>query len=746
MNPGLSRLATFHLLGERSVVAPQEAVQKGLQPALLGGFHNLAGLRYDFPLVLVTEGSDNEAVKSLADIIDGVLREVALRDNAGEQMRRQVLSLEQELRTQVACGNTGSLAELWDAAQDKLLAAAGEQVRQELQGNLAVARAAMRYAGRLVGCDEQFPVSLMSHAWSAARKVADRQLRNRIDYLGHKLADILQVDLLHTEKAHDARHLENSMGTSDQVLFDFQAMAEVLGTAPVGDPMPPNRRSRIGHAIAVLESQRFVSSKLNSGQAPGGKPVFRFEFDSCTKALAAFRKRLPDMAELISAISIAELEIANRYDEAQHDRFYSGFKPESLSPEDIALFPSYLVCLAAGAGSAAQPGLPLEIIGSGLPFKIVVQSNDLLEELPLDAGALSFGSRGSQLANMALGLNGVFVLQAGSASLYRVRHALLRGLTSSGPALFSIFTGANRDGVEPYLKAAAATESRAFPCFVFDPGAGQDWASRFSLEGNPQAACDWPSHSFQYEGSENQGHSENLKFTHLDFVAGDSRYAGHLASVPREEWHEDMVPVDTFLEMGDVAGTNIVPYVWLIDEGNCLQRAVVDQRLIDGARRCRDQWRSLQELGGIHNSHARLSLTNATQVWQQEKEQLLAAKPPANPAAQPAVAISDAAQVVVTTQTPVVVPPVSASAIDPDEPWIESIRCTSCNECTGINNRMFAYDDDQRAYIADPDAGTYRQMVEAAETCQVCIIHPGKPRNPDEPGLEELTRRAAPFK
>ena len=62
-----------------------------------------------------------------------------------------------------------------------------------------------------------------------------------------------------------------------------------------------------------------------------------------------------------------------------------------------------------------------------------------------------------------------------------------------------------------------------------------------------------------------------------------------------------------------------------------------------------------------------------------------------------------------------------------------------------INDRMFKYDANKQAYIADPDAGTYRELVEAAESCQVAIIHPGKPRNPHEPGLEELLERAQPF-
>jgi hypothetical protein len=58
---------------------------------------------------------------------------------------------------------------------------------------------------------------------------------------------------------------------------------------------------------------------------------------------------------------------------------------------------------------------------------------------------------------------------------------------------------------------------------------------------------------------------------------------------------------------------------------------------------------------------------------------------------------------------------------------------------------MFAYNENKQAYVANPDAGTYAQLVEAAETCQVSIIHPGKPRNPNEPDLKALQERAAAF-
>lgn len=47
--------------------------------------------------------------------------------------------------------------------------------------------------------------------------------------------------------------------------------------------------------------------------------------------------------------------------------------------------------------------------------------------------------------------------------------------------------------------------------------------------------------------------------------------------------------------------------------------------------------------------------------------------------------------------------------------------------------------------MGDPSNGTYAQLVAAAELCPAKCIHPGMPLNPDEPGLDALIQRAAPF-
>ena len=111
---------------------------------------------------------------------------------------------------------------------------------------------------------------------------------------------------------------------------------------------------------------------------------------------------------------------------------------------------------------------------------------------------------------------------------------------------------------------------------------------------------------------------------------------------------------------------------------------------------------------------------------------------PAPSPAQPAAAAAPAAATPAATPEP-------EETKSADEAYIETPRCTTCNECTQINNKMFAYNENQQAQIVNPDAGTYAQLVEAAESCQVAIIHPGKPRNPGESGLEDLLKRAAAF-
>jgi hypothetical protein len=381
------------------------------------------------------------------------------------------------------------------------------------------------------------------------------------------------------------------------------------------------------------------------------------------------------------------------------------------------------------------------MLSAGLPVKILVQTDDLLEESTIARdGHFALGMRAKQLANMAIGLNDVYVMQSASSNLFQFRERILKGMSYAGPALFSVYSGAGGTGsLPPYLVSAAANESRAFPAYTYDPSAGPNWASRFNLEANSQLEADWPLQEFSYEDENHQRVRLQTSFTFVDFVAADQRHARHFARVPRAKWSANMIPVDEYLRR-DAKGTqDTVPFVTMVDRDNVLHRAIVDDALMRAALRCRESWHSLQELGGIHNSHAERLLAKDKQTREELAQQAGAA-----PAAQAGTAAATAPTVPATAAaTPAAPEPEEKKS--PDEAYIETARCTTCNECTQLNDKMFAYNENKQAYIANPDAGTYAQLVEAAETCQVAIIHPGKPRNPAEPGLPDLLKRAEAF-
>jgi ferredoxin len=73
------------------------------------------------------------------------------------------------------------------------------------------------------------------------------------------------------------------------------------------------------------------------------------------------------------------------------------------------------------------------------------------------------------------------------------------------------------------------------------------------------------------------------------------------------------------------------------------------------------------------------------------------------------------------------------------------VLCTSCNDCTDINPRLFKYDGNKQAFIADAAAGTYAELVRAAKKCPAKCIHPGQPRSDDSSATPKLIEQAAKF-
>ncbi len=712
----------------------------GKRPALLAAYNDLTRLRYDFPLVLIEGKTAGAPVRSLSSVIDDLLQKVAPPGMESEQLRKMILRVEREIRALSAAGESGLLSELWDKIAARL-----EQEDVSFGKSVLIARGALDVDGAVLDCHAGAATSVMTHLWSAVQADKAQRFRTTVSRLAIKLADILRADHLQSPAGRSAESLRATLGPTHQALFDFSAMSGLLLKSSHHEAMSDSRRRRIEAALAVLKLQRFFAPAAGQARPDKAAELYSFRFDDCSEALAAYQARLPEMAELVKAMSIAELEIDGAYVEHKHDVIFAGFDAGSLSPQDCALFPDYLVVLGEGEKRVDTASL-MAALASNIPLKILVNVGDLLEEAPAGNGGSAAGLRSAQLANLATGLGDVFVLQSTSSNLCPLRQRILRGLQFDGPAFFSIFAGVSaQDAPLPvYLSAAAALQSRAFPAFSYDPSAGSDMASRFSLENNPQVDADWTSQEFDHADPDMQRVRQQVAFTFVDYLLCDPRYHGHFVAAPRRLQLERMVPVAQWIGRTPTETPDAVPYVLTADEDNVLSRVIADERAIGAARRCLENWHRLQELGGVHNSHAERLLKREKQAWEDQKRQemegLQVPAPVAAAAAPPTTSAPPEAAAVVSAQ-----PEAAAPERPPDEAYIETERCSTCNECTLINDRMFAYNGNKQAYIADIKAGTYAQLVEAAESCQLGIIHPGKPINKAEPGLDDLMQRAEAF-
>ena len=354
--------------------------------------------------------------------------------------------------------------------------------------------------------------------------------------------------------------------------------------------------------------------------------------------------------------------------------------------------------------------------------------------------------------------------------------------------MFVVYNGNKDDqpGISTYHSAAAAMESRLFPAFTYDPGAAAGLAGRTDLSQNPRPDERWSTGSFAFVDADDREKTIELAFTPADFLLCDLRAGKHFWRVPPAKWHPDLLPFHEYLDLDEEKTETKIPYLTAVGPEGDVMRVVPTRFVVDFVRRCGALWRIVQDYGGIDSSFALAAVSREKQRLEEAKEReietirkeyedqlkrnlgdvtreiirrivdgIVADSAPGvvTPGADAPTGSGPEARTSAPSSGPSGSPGGGAAQADEeeeeevsfDEPYIDTPLCTSCNECTNINQSMFAYNENKQAYIRDASAGTYRELVLAAEKCPVHIIHPGKPKNPDEPGLDELIGRAARF-
>ena len=768
-------LRSFYVHGRRPESAGDTGGAAPL-PALLHPYRDLARVRYEFPVLL--NGAETAAtVKPLTAVMDDAVAAAAEPGDAGLQLRHAVMRLEASMRSLVENRDGDRLSLVWDRAAATLFETTGlpEEKATALRENIARARKALTTDGDLLACGPHTPLRIF--AWCASAHWSERcaSWRGELDTIVRRLEDILTADFGHSEEALKPEHLRETLGKNEDM--DVQAMSSLLRSAPHGGGLSDRRRARVRETTATLKAlQPLFGGASGRGQAPVRHDAM---FDDIASARAEHTRRMQALTAFFRSVRIARLETQNQYRDDVHDSFFGQFGERHLTPDELALCPPVLVRIADDDLAQSGAGELLDVLNSGAGIKILLELRSLyhVEGDPLHP-RVTVGWP-ARLPGMAMALHNAYVMQAPASRASVMRARMLDGLRQPGPALFGIGVPARQDrGLATYLAAAAATESRLLPVVAFDPAKGETLAERVDLADNPQNERTWPAERFVYRNAAGAEVSADLAFTPADYLFGDPRLAGHFWTAPVAWWHNVMLPLHEMLEMPVNEAAGRIPYIITVDNDNRVGRVVVSRAIVDLSRRCRAYWRGLREAGGVENSfatrllaaeHEKLSAEKEREIEEIEKNylaqldqdvgeltreivqriaaQLLGSESMAIAMPVPATAPAprgETAAPAVTATAPAAAPEAD-EAIVIDDAYIDTPLCTSCNECTQLNARIFAYNANKQAEVKDAAAGPFSDIVRAAELCPVHIIHPGKPKNAAEAGLDEWIKRAQKY-
>jgi len=514
--------------------------------------------------------------------------------------------------------------------------------------------------------------------------------------------------------------------------------------------------------------------------------------DAPSIAIGLFEGQMRKMAEGFATLRRARLELDEGYDPHAEEAFFASFDWRQFTDEELALCPP----LFAVGGSAAFSDAGLQnlsrLLASGRPIRAVVLDTRAQGESAGAACALGFqgqlsdsatfpgAHRGTEemhkeLALIAMAHRGAFVLQSTQAHAAHLFDGVMHGLESRRPALFLLYApcppehGIGDDSA--HRAARLAAESRAFPLLRFDPDRGPALAESLSLDGNPAPDALWPTRELSFVNDRGETETESLPITVADWAATEARFADQF-QVVGDDSSGEWIPFHDYLERPPRERVGATPFIRALDDQRHLRRLAVSERIVALGEERRLFWSQLRQMAGIELPDAlRARLQDELREQYEQKIAQLRATYPALIATRMAEALIGsaagraptaaapvdgealmraAAAVAAPTPAPVATkaPPAPEEEDDDDfglDPYIDSIRCTACNECTNLNRKMFVYNDKKQAIIADAGAGSFKDLVSAAEKCPVRIIHPGTPLNPDEPDLEKWIQRAEPF-
>jgi len=773
----LEALRRFHATGVGAHSALEPLGGLPLVPALAAELRRSYPPWNAWPLVLV-DGEASSLHALLERAADRARSEGPELTLIGPHLAGAARAVAQRLDAGPATAELGGMLDgvLEDFAATFDVSAAGAR---SLRGEIARLVERLPRSGTVFGFR---PEALLALAGEAARSVRARRAAEddaALAALVEKLAEKLAVDDALAAAATSSTALAATLPGAAAQRLDPAALARNLPERRGSKRLAPPRRARIERALTVLRSwlaARDSRPELHLVHAPGAAPgvdslraaVVEHD-DPCDVALGLYDGLALDAVELARAERTAVLESRDEYVAERHDALLARLDRGALGAHELRRVPPVLVLESAARLQGAAMASFSRLLRSGRPVGVIVLEPAGGERVGTTWEALSGAHPG--LGYLAVAHREAFVVQSTLADPLHLFAGLERMASAASPAVAVVAAPDWSAPVSPWLQLVAAREGRATPCFAYDADAGATWSERFDLAGNPEPEAIWPRRE------------ESFTFAHA--AALDPSMRAHFRIAAPDIADDALLELDAWLEADEREAGRRLPFIRVVDAAGEVARAVVDRDLTLACRDRRRAWRILQELAGTDNAYAHRAAEGARQqaLLEAERERRELAErhaaeveevrsQAAAAAVERIVAVlmgsataqelgDTAALFAAATPAPAAAAPAPAEAPpEPEQeteeeeadagfredPFIVSALCTTCEECINVNSRMFHYNGNKQATIADPTAGTFEELVRAAEKCPARCIHPGAPRPDDTSVTDDLIARAARYR
>ncbi|MFY0627451.1 MAG: 2-oxoacid:acceptor oxidoreductase family protein [Reichenbachiella sp.] len=640
--------------------------------------------------------------------------------------------------------------------------------------------------GACLGCSEKTVVHLFTATVESLMQPRIEKHLTKIDELISSLEKSMEKRLMETVNVSDSDMITKILAIAHDSDLTIADIANKIEAEKGSEPIDQEWLRDITQVVTQLKhlKWKYTDGTTGKGRSSMGMcnstgctsvwgstyPFNPYPFpwanhlfqDSASLAMGIFEGHMQKMADGFKAIRKAELMLDGKYNPREHDDFFTYFTWEQFSDEEWHLCPP--VVALGGDGAMYDIGFQnvSRLMASGKPVKIIVVDTQVYSNTGGQACTSGFIGQVSDMAQYGkvwkgkgeprkeIGLitmahRNTYFLQGTLANTSHMIEGFIDGLMTKRPAMFNLYTTCQPEhGVADDLgahQAKLAMESRAYPIFKYDPDKGVKAEDALDLSGNPAMYENWPTYELKYMENGREKIME-VAMTFADFAITEARFRKHFRKAPRDSWNDNMIPLVDFLEMEADERKGKFPFIWAVDRKQLLSRVLVAQPIVDSCEERRDFWIMLKGIAKIEKK----------EVVDQEDIEGKIRSEVVGKIAQGLMKMasgSDNGLADLVLDAPAngeeVAEDTSASNGQALAPWLETEECTSCDECIKINENIFKYNTDKKAYIENPDGGPYSDIVKAAEKCTAQVIHPGLPKNHDEADLDKWIARGEKY-